>query len=871
MLKKRYRSAKQVDGVIDLERLRSGPAKCIERDPALFLGLTYPSEDLMAMVQALSRRFSSEKMEGSGLILAEAVKGLGKSHAVLTSYHLFANPAQAKSWIETLGYSWNPPRDPVIIIKKFTDQYLPFDSLWTVLDQELKAGWSTTHPPSLDELRSALSGKYLILVFDELERGISNIGDPARRSQNLSFLQMISEEANRNNQVTLIAAIYDGTVEPGATLKRVPRIELRFRRSDDRAAIVRHRLFSNADSYDLGAAEALMRSYVNTWTRLGIQTSDDYLSKLKKSFPFLPELIELIFERISGSGGFQGTRGALGLLAAMLDSSPSGSYLLTAGHCNLTDRACADRLQDLDPAGNLINCARRNFQDLKAQPHAEALASAVLLASLAPGVKGLTREELIRHVAFPGFDPNQFEASLQAFRTYGSYFHERESRFFFDLEENENAKVEIEAIRLGDEKAREEIKAIWKQDLFHETQQAVICTDPEAAKNSLDQMSKNAPRFVLSPRRLSTFERHTIYFGSETRNQILLFEPRDETSNHLINPDILSAAKRSIAAATLAPTAGTAERRSRYERIAGQERKNVKDFIKSAGLVYVRVERWEEKPEDTLFETESVGQAAEKQALIDYLRTQLYPGPFLVEHLREHLNKFHGLTIAQVEKIYKNTLGYPVPTIVSDITDAIVALVEDRSRVLGLKHQRKEFCGENVTLGAGELPEAVLAQPWPAIPRPPVDASASLPPGEKQGEAQPAPFPRPAPTPIQSIQIEERATPYCRTRGELRQAVAEKLTDIEGNAIQKIHFQIYAQCQDVALSDFPSAIRGALTMNGDLLVQIDLNLPGPLDKVQAENCCESLPHFPNANYFARMHIFQNTLRETIQPEEEGTE
>ena len=869
MLKKRYRSAKQVDGVIDLERLRSGPAKCIERDPTLFLGLTYPSEDVRAMLQALSRRFSKEKVEGSGLILAEAVKGLGKSHAVLTSYHLFANPAQAKSWMESLGYAWNPPKDPVIITKKFTDQYLPFDSLWTVLDQELKAGWSTAHPPSLDELRSALSGKYLILVFDELERGISNIGDFARRSQNLSFLQMLSEEANRNSQVTLIAAIYDGTVEPGATLKRVPRIELRFRRSDDRAAIVRHRLFSNADSYDQTAAEALMRSYVNTWNRLGIQTSDDYLSKLKKAFPFLPELIELVFERISGSGGFQGTRGVLGLLAAMLDASPSGSYLLTAGHCNLADRACADRLQDLDPAGNLINCARRNFQDLKAQPYAEALASAVLLASLAPGVKGLTREELVRHVAFPGFDPNQFEASLQAFRTYGSYFHEREGRFFFDLEENENAKVEIEAIRLGDEKAREEIKTIWKQDLFHETQQVVIFTDPEATKNSLDQMPKNSLRFVLSPRRLSAFERHAVYFGSEMRNQILLFEPRDDTSNHLSNPDILSAAKRSVAAATLAPTAGTGERRSRYERIAAQERKNVKDFIKSAGLVYVRVERWDEKHEDSLFEMESVGQAAEKQTLIEYLRTQLYPSPFFVEHLREHLKQFYGLTIAQVEKIYKNTLCYPVPTMVPDITDTVVTLVGDRSRILGLKHERKDFCGENVTLGAGELPDGVLAQPWPAVPtRPPTETPAAIPPDESQREARPSFFPKPTPTPVQTMEIEERATPYCQTRSELRQAVAEKLSGIEGNAIQRIQFQIYAQYQNAALSDHASAIRGALTMNGDLVVQVDLTLPGPLDKVQAENCCESLPHFPNANYSARMHVFQKAVRETIRPEDE---
>ncbi len=80
MLKRRYRSAKQVDGIIDLERLRSGPAKCLERDPEQFFDLTYPSEDLRVMLQALSRRFSSREVEGNGLFLAGAVKG-GKFHA----------------------------------------------------------------------------------------------------------------------------------------------------------------------------------------------------------------------------------------------------------------------------------------------------------------------------------------------------------------------------------------------------------------------------------------------------------------------------------------------------------------------------------------------------------------------------------------------------------------------------------------------------------------------------------------------------------------------------------------------------------------------------------------------------------------------
>jgi hypothetical protein len=127
------------------------------------------------------------------------------------------------------------------------------------------------------------------LIFDELERGIHNIVDPARRSQNISFLQMVSEEAARDDRVTLFAAVYDGNVERGSTLKRTPRIELRFRNAEDRASIVRHRLFENAKSYDQDAARALIRSYVNTWRGFGVEVADPYLSHEPQQVQFEEE------------------------------------------------------------------------------------------------------------------------------------------------------------------------------------------------------------------------------------------------------------------------------------------------------------------------------------------------------------------------------------------------------------------------------------------------------------------------------------------------------------------------------------------------------------------------------------------------------
>jgi hypothetical protein len=862
VLIKRYKSASQIDSVIDLERLRSGPKACIERDPSQFLGLTYLTEDLQKLLRALSQRFdpSVASKEGTpGLVLAEGVKGQGKSHALLLTYHLFANPGPAQAWMKSVGYTWSPPVDAVVLVEKFTDQYLPLDSLWSYIAEKLGVTWTQDHPPSLKEFKDALAGRHLVLIFDELERGITNIVDPNRRSQNLSFLQMISEEANRGTMVTLVAAIYDGAVEPGATLKRIPRLELRFRKPEDRAAIVRHRLFSNADSYDRKAADSLIQSHVNTWQRMGARITDEYAARTRASFPFLPELIDLIFERMGGGEVFQGTRGALGLLGAMLDASPAQVGLLTGAHCRLSDQACADRLQDLDPAGTTISCAQGNLCELKHLPYAEAIASATLLSSLVPAgrSRGVSKDEMIRHVAESGCDPNQFQATLEAFCRYGSYFHLQEDRFYFDIEENENAKVELEALRSGsDEAAREQIRTIWLQGLFKDWLQATIYTDQDATQTALNSLPKKKPRFALTSRRLSNPERHTLYRGAEQRNQIILLEPRDEGANHMTNQDLLANANRYAAATALASTVKSTERKERYERIANRERKAILDALKEAGLVYVRVDRWAESVADSVFEIEPLGQATNWEDVGNIIRTQIFPQPYFVEHIREHLSSMMGQRVEQVDRLYRTTLGYPVPLKEDMVSGAIRLLAEDRvGRPLGLQGPRgRSFCGESVDLSAAELDEAILTPPWATATSPP---PSIVPIGPTQPQPKPEepqePFPiSSVPTP--GVRTEERNTPVCRSLGELRQQVAARLSDVVGDGVQQVSFRVLANAPDADFSGFNSALRGALTGKGNLDVQIELTCPGPLTKAEVEARCEKLPTLPQAFYSARMQI-----------------
>jgi hypothetical protein len=863
MLKRRYSSASRIDGVVDVQKLKSGPQTCLERDPSQLFDLTYVTEDLQAMLRLLARRFSPNGGGGdsAGLILAEGVKGQGKSHDMILTYHLFASPERACPWMDARGFSWSPPHDTVVFIEKFTDQYLPFDSLWDYVGQKLSISWSRDHSPSLSEFRSALADRHIVLIFDELERGITNISDPARRSQNLSFLQMISEEANRNNRVTLVAAIYNGAVEPGTTLKRIQRLELRFRKAEDRAAIVRHRLFSNAESYDRKAADNLIQSYLNTWRRMGVEVNEEYVARLKSSFPFLPELIDLIFERMGGGDAFQGTRGALGLLGAMLDASGSDTKVLTAAHCKLTDSACADRLQDLDPAGTTIGCATGNLRDLRNQPYAEAIASATLMSSLVRmgRARGISKEELIRHVAEPGYDPNQFDATLEAFRRYGSYFHKEEDRFYFDIEENEEAKVELEALRSGsDESARQQISEVWLRDLFKESQQAVIFNDPDAARAALMNMSKTGPRFVLAPRRLSNPERHALYKGAEYRNQIILLEPREEQANHVTNPDLLSAAKRYTAAKSLAGNARTADRRDRYEKIFSRESKLLLSTLRQCGMVYIRVEQWDEAVDASTFEIEPLGQAATREETVNQIRTQIYPQTYFAEHLRDRLATFIGQTVAQVDRIYRTTLGFPVPLKEDMVAGAIRLLVEDRdSRPLGLRGPRgRDFCGQFVDLSPSELEEAMLSPPWSGsnVP-PPTTAPMPILPTTTNGGTQPVPTTPISPVPA-GVDTDVLGTPPSRSLGELRQQVAARLGSVEGANILDVSFRILVNAQDTELSGFSSGVRGGLSGRGSLDVQIEITCPGPMSKADVEAKCEQLPQLSEGTYSAQCRVLR---------------
>ena len=51
-----------IEGIIDLANLRSGFSGKIEANPELFFSLTYPTSDILKVIEQINIRFSSKKV-----------------------------------------------------------------------------------------------------------------------------------------------------------------------------------------------------------------------------------------------------------------------------------------------------------------------------------------------------------------------------------------------------------------------------------------------------------------------------------------------------------------------------------------------------------------------------------------------------------------------------------------------------------------------------------------------------------------------------------------------------------------------------------------------------------------------------------------
>ena len=129
-------SEEGTEGIIDLanlqDKFKNSKTK-IEGRLEDFFKLTYPTTDIIKVLNEINARFSFSK-GSSGLFLSEGLKGSGKSHLLLLIYHLFQNQLIGQDWLNENGLSCEIPQDIIVIINKF--QILVY-SLFSLLQDGL--------------------------------------------------------------------------------------------------------------------------------------------------------------------------------------------------------------------------------------------------------------------------------------------------------------------------------------------------------------------------------------------------------------------------------------------------------------------------------------------------------------------------------------------------------------------------------------------------------------------------------------------------------------------------------------------------------------------------------------------------------------
>jgi len=302
----------------DLWEVHKGRAPDEYRDPVHFFQKTYQTEGLTHLLDVVAKRLRGEG--GDPVIQIQTPFGGGKTHALIAMYH------KAAEW----------DANQVVVVGT---PMAPTETIWGLVAGELtgsRAGFEGSTAPGREALRTLLEAHQplLILMDEVLEYATKAAGVPVGASnlaaQTLAFLQELTEAAATLERVCLVITLpssllehYDESAERlfRQLQKGVGRVEKIYTpvQEHEITQVIRRRLFSSivekqmqgvvADFLDYAVGESLVP--------VGVEPSE-YRRRFDASYPFLPEVVDVLYQRWGSFPSFQRTRGVLRLLSLVV-------------------------------------------------------------------------------------------------------------------------------------------------------------------------------------------------------------------------------------------------------------------------------------------------------------------------------------------------------------------------------------------------------------------------------------------------------------------------------------------------------------------------------------------------------------------------
>ena len=425
------------------------------KDADTFFKKTYPTEGLKNLLSVVEKRLQGAG--GDSVIQLQTPFGGGKTHALIAMYHKAAE--------------WGAKK--VVIVGTALDATR--ETLWGVLEKWLNGKttrFSGQVAPGKEALRQFLAEKQPVLILmDEVLEYITKaaavkIGDSTLAAQTIAFMQELTETVSILEKACLVIALpssiiehYDEAAE--RLYQQLQKVAGRIERiytpveENEISKIIRRRLFASIDEQGVRRAVAEFMRYAEREEILpaGLQPSE-YRDRFIESYPFIPEVVDILYHRWGSYPTFQRTRGVLRLLSLVVYSLRSQNIpYITLADFDLANQEIRQELlkhigsefnsvlaadiTDVASGASKVDIALgRAYQGLRLGSRA---ATAIFLYSHSGGQEhGATLGEIKRNATTPGNPASVVAEAVEQLKGKLFYLQSVGEKYYFSNQPNLN-------------------------------------------------------------------------------------------------------------------------------------------------------------------------------------------------------------------------------------------------------------------------------------------------------------------------------------------------------------------------------------------------------------------------------------------------
>ena len=428
-------------------------------DLKTFFEKTYLTDNLKRILCSVRDRLAGQ--HGGHFLSITTPFGGGKTHTLIALYHRCAE--------------WGAK--PVVLVGNELDPQT--QTLWGLIEEQITGKIDRLDgmvPRGGEALRAVLEeqNRPILILIDELLQYITRaagvkVNDTTLAMQTIAFMQELGEVAGSLPNVCVVLTLPSSANEQlddelfAMLYDKLKNVVSRTKDtispvSDaDIPKIIRQRLFSPSDSVIRSKAEGIVKDFVDYCDVGGLipegKQPSEYREDFLSSYPFLPQVIDVLYHRWGTIPQFQRTRGVLRLLSLVVSSlATSDKQFISLGDFDLSNDTIRQELVEyLDPNfdsvvakdivgdGSGATKVNRMVSDqYRGKRLGMRAAAAVFMYSHSGGAKinGATEAEIKRATCEIGIPASLISEVLNLFRNHLFYLSVANDRYLFTKETN---------------------------------------------------------------------------------------------------------------------------------------------------------------------------------------------------------------------------------------------------------------------------------------------------------------------------------------------------------------------------------------------------------------------------------------------------